>query len=182
MRGGEGTRPCRDEDFCILLRSRGDFPVYEAALRAAGIPVFADAAADLMDAPHVRPFAALLRIIDNPAQDVELSAVLLSPLYDCRPDDLVRLRGKVPGGSLYAAVRQGDPKRFGTFLDDLQTFRRLARTLTVPALIEELSPAPDTWPRRGPCPTVPAAGKICWPLPPGRPGREPAVCLRCSAP
>lgn len=138
VRGGEGTRPCRDEDFCILLRSRGDFPVYEAALRAAGIPVFADAAADLLDAPHVRPFAALLRIIDNPAQDVELSAVLLSPLYDCRPDDLVRLRGKVPGGSLYAAVRQGDPKRFGSFLDDLQTFRRLARTLPVPALIEEL--------------------------------------------
>lgn len=51
VRGGEGTRPCRDEDFCILLRSRGDFPVYEAALRAAGIPVFADAAADLLDTP-----------------------------------------------------------------------------------------------------------------------------------
>lgn len=138
VRGGEGTRPCRDEDFCILLRSRGDFPVYEAALRAAGIPVFADAAADLLDTPHVRPFAALLRIIDNPAQDVELSAVLLSPMYDCRPDDLVRLRGKVPGGSLYAAVRQGEPTRFGPFLEDLHTFRRLARTLPVPALIEEL--------------------------------------------
>lgn len=138
VRGGEGTRPCRDEDFCILLRSRGDFPVYEAALRAAGIPVFADAAADLLDAPHVRPFAALLRIIDNPAQDVELSAVLLSPLYDCHPDDLVRLRSKAPGGSLYAAVRQGSRERFGAFLDDLQTFRHLARTLTVPALMEEL--------------------------------------------
>lgn len=138
VRGGEGTRPCRNEDFCILLRSRGDFPVYEAALRAAGIPVFADAAADLLDTPHVRPFAALLRIIDNPAQDVELSAVLLSPLYDCRPDDLVRLRSKVPGGSLYAAVRHGPRDRFGAFLEDLQTFRRLARTLTVPALLEEL--------------------------------------------
>ena len=138
VRGKEGTRPCQDEDFCILLRSRGDFPVYEAALRAAGIPVFADAAADLLDTPHVRPFAALLRIIDNPAQDVELSAVLLSPLYDCRPDDLVRLRARVPGGSLYAAVRRGPQERFGTFLNDLQTFRRLARTLTVPALIEEL--------------------------------------------
>ena len=138
VREGDQVRPCRSEDFCILLRSRGDFPVYESALRAAGIPVFADAAADLLDTPHVRPFAALLRIIDNPAQDVELSAVLLSPLYDCRPDDLVRLRAKVPGGSLYAAVRQGPRDRFGPFLDDLQTFRHLARTLPVPALIEEL--------------------------------------------
>ena len=56
------------------------------------IPVYADVAADLLDAPHVRPFAALLRVLDNPAQDVELSSVLLSPLYPYTPDDLVQLR------------------------------------------------------------------------------------------
>ena len=97
------TRPCDYGDFCILLRSRGDFAVYEAALAARGIPVYADVAADLLDAPHVRPFAALLRVLDNPAQDVELAAVLLSPMYPYTPDDLVRLRGAVPGGTLYAA-------------------------------------------------------------------------------
>ena len=138
VRGPDGQRPCRYEDFCILLRGRSDFPVYEAALRSAGVPVFADVAADLLDAPHVRPFAALLSILDNPAQDVELAAVLLSPLYPYTPDDLVRLRGKARGGSLYAAVLHQGQGRFGAFLKDLSVFRQLARTLPVDALIEEL--------------------------------------------
>ena len=53
----------------------------------------------------MRPFAALLRVLDNPAQDVELSSVLLSPLYPYTPDDLVQLRAAVRGGSLYAAMK-----------------------------------------------------------------------------
>ena len=138
VRCPEGQRPCRFEDFCILLRGRSDFPIYEAALRAAGVPVYADVAADLLDAPHVRPFAALLSILDNPAQDVDLAAVLLSPLYPYTPDDLVRLRSRVRGGSLYAAVLHGGQGRFDAFLRDLTAFRRLARTLPVDALIEEL--------------------------------------------
>ena len=77
VRSKEGVRPCRYEDFCILLRGRKGFADYEGALRTAGIPVFADSAADLLDEPHIRPFAALLRVIDNPAQDIPLAAVLL---------------------------------------------------------------------------------------------------------
>ena len=79
VRGKDGPRPCRYDDFCILLRGRKGFAAYEGALRTAGIPVFADSATDLLDEPHIRPFAALLRVIDNPAQDIPLAAVLLSP-------------------------------------------------------------------------------------------------------
>ncbi len=132
------TRPCQYDDFCILLRGRSDFALYEAALTALDIPVYADVAADLLDAPHVRPFAALLRVLDNPAQDVELSAVLLSPLYPYTPDDLVQLRATVRGGSLYAAVLHGSDPRFAPFLQDMEVYRELARTLTVGQLIEEL--------------------------------------------
>lgn len=138
VRGREGPRPCAYEDFCILLRGRADFAVYAAALQARGIPVYADVAADLLDAPHIRPFAALLRIIDNPAQDVPLASVLLSPLFGCTPDDLVRLREKCPAGSLYSAVLHGGQPAFAPFLASLENFRRLARTLPVDALIEEL--------------------------------------------
>lgn len=132
------TRGCNYGDFCILLRSRGDFPVYEAALTDCGIPVYADTAADLLDAPHVRPFASLLRILDNPAQDVELAAVLLSPMYPYTPDDLVQLRSTARGGSLYAAVLHQGGERFAPFLRDMAVYRRLARTLPVGELIGEL--------------------------------------------
>ena len=138
VRDKTGQRPCRYDDFCILLRGRGDFSVYEAALRTAGIPVFADTAADLLDEPHIRPFAALLRVIDNPAQDIPLAAVLLSPMFPYTADDLVTLRGACPEGSLYGAVLYGGQPRFAPFLETLAEFRRLARTLPVDALLEEL--------------------------------------------
>ena len=138
VRDKTGQRPCRYDDFCILLRGRGDFAVYEAALRTAGIPVFADTAADLLDEPHIRPFAALLRVIDNPAQDIPLAAVLLSPMFPYTADDLVTLRGACPEGSLYGAVLYGGQPRFAPFLATLAEFRRLARTLPVDALLEEL--------------------------------------------
>ena len=138
VRSKEGPRPCRYEDFCILLRGRADFPVYEEALRAADIPVFADTAADLLDAPHIRPFAALLRVIDNPAQDIPLASVLLSPMFPYTPDDLVSLRRSCPQGSLYGAVLYGGQSRFADFMEELTEYRRLARTLPVDRLLEEL--------------------------------------------
>ena len=138
VRGKEGVRPCRYDDFCILLRGRKGFPTYEGALRTAGIPVFADSAADLLDEPHIRPFAALLRVIDNPAQDIPLAAVLLSPLFPYTADDLVALRRACPQGSLYGAVLDDAADRFAEFTAALTEYRRLARTLPVAELLEEL--------------------------------------------
>lgn len=135
---GGGVRPCRYEDFCILLRGRAAFPVYEQALTERGIPVYADVAGDLLDAVHIRPFASLLRVIDNPAQDVELAAVLLSPMFPFKPDDLVTLRLESPRGSLYGAILNSHQEAFLRFSQQLTVFRQLARTLPVDALIEEL--------------------------------------------
>ena len=138
VRDKQGLRPCRYDDFCILQRGRKLFPVYEAALRALDIPVFADTAEDLLDAPHIRPFAALLRVIDNPAQDIPLAAVLLSPMFPYTTDDLVALRQACPKGSLYGAVLYSDQERFKPFVEALAEYRRLARTLPVQELMEEL--------------------------------------------
>ncbi len=138
VRDHGATRPCRYDDFCILLRGRTDFDLYEAALRRREIPVYADTVADLLDAPHIRPFAALLQILDNPAQDVELAAVLLSPLFPVTPDDLIRLRRGQKQGSLYGAVLRAREPALRQAVGTLTEFRRLARTLPVDALIEEL--------------------------------------------
>ena len=100
--------------------------------------MFADSATDLLDEPHIRPFAALLRVIDNPAQDIPLAAVLLSPMFPYTADDLVALRRARPTGSLYGAVLYSEPQRFALFTDALTEYRRLARTLPVDELIEEL--------------------------------------------
>ena len=94
VRDGSTTRPVQYEDCCILLAARGDFPAYVEALTAHGIPVYADARENLLDAPHIRPLIALLKVIDNPAQDIYLAAAMLGPLFGFTDDDLVRLRAR----------------------------------------------------------------------------------------
>ena len=92
VREGSTTRPVQYEDCCILLSARGDFPAYVEALTARGIPVYADARENLMEAPHIRPLISLLKVIDNPAQDIYLAAAMLGPVFGFTDDDLVRLR------------------------------------------------------------------------------------------
>ena len=161
VREGSTTRPVQYEDVCILLAARGDFPAYVEALTAKGIPVYADARENLLDAPHIRPLIALLRVIDNPAQDIYLAAAMLGPVFCFTDDDLVRLRsqsaalqkeqnagnaGKPARMSLYGALllaRQGpaeDPftQKVNDFYDKLTALRQMARSVPAEQLLEEI--------------------------------------------
>ena len=64
--------------------------------------------------------------------------MLLSPLFPYTADDLVALRCACPEGSLYGAVLHGGQAQFAAFIEALTEYRRLARTLPVDELIEEL--------------------------------------------
>ena len=146
VREGSATRPVRYEDCCILLAARGDFPAYAEALTARGIPVYADARENLLDAPHIRPLIALLRVIDNPAQDIYLAAAMLGPLFGFTDDDLVRLRALQRKTSLYgavlAAVQSEEDNAFTrkarAFYARLTELRRMARSVPVEQLLEEI--------------------------------------------
>ena len=152
VRDGGTTRPVQYEDCCVLLAARGDFPAYAEALTARGIPVYADARENLLDAPHIRPLIALLRVIDNPAQDIYLAAAMLGPMFGFTDDDLVRLRAgaqtpdKRTRISLYGAVLQAVQsgaeddftRRVQAFYRRLTALRRMARSVPVEELLEEI--------------------------------------------
>ena len=114
-----------------------------------GIPVYADARENLFEAAHIRPLVALLKIIDNPAQDIYLAAAMLGPVFGFTDDDLVRLRGYKRGGSLYGVVaalaqeeaaEDGAPfiRRVRSFYARLTELRRLARSVPAERLLEEI--------------------------------------------
>ena len=160
VRDGSSTRPVQYEDCCILLAARGDFLAYEEALTARGIPVYADARENLMTAPHIRPLISLLKVIDNPAQDIYLAAAMLGPMFGFTDDDLVRLRAcseeaqkkqQAPGTkhtrmSLYGAVLQVVQSEDETpltqkvkaFYTRLTELRRMARSVPAEQLLEEI--------------------------------------------
>ena len=160
VRDGSSTRPVQYEDCYILLAARGDFLAYEEALTARGIPVYADARENLMTAPHIRPLISLLKVIDNPAQDIYLAAAMLGPMFGFTDDDLVRLRAcseeaqkkqQAPGTkhtrmSLYGAVLQvvqsedetPFTQKVKAFYARLTELRRMARSVPAEQLLEEI--------------------------------------------
>ena len=164
VRDGAATRPVQYEDCCVLLSARTEFPAYVEALTARGIPVYADTRENLMEAPHIRPLIALLKVIDNPAQDIYLAAVMLGPLFGFTDDDLVRLRAQSgqnekesrekagePGRkptrmSLYGAVLQtvhGEEddafvQKVRAFYARLTALRQMARSVPAEQLMEEI--------------------------------------------
>ena len=158
VRDGSATRPVQYEDCCILLAARIDFPAYVEALTARGIPVYADARENLLDAPHIRPLIALLKVIDNPAQDIYLAAAMLGPLFGFTDDDLVRLRARAEEiqkqqgenapqrislyGALLLTVNSGEDTPFTgkvrAFYARLTELRRMARSVPAEQLLEEI--------------------------------------------
>ncbi len=141
VRDGNGTRPVQYEDCCILLAARKNFREYSTALEERGIPVYADTRENLFDAPHIRPLIALLRVIDNPAQDVYLASALLGPFFRLTDDDLVRLRTRQKRTSLYGVLvmaAQDGEEPFTTVYTRLGEWRRLARSVPPEDLLEEI--------------------------------------------
>ncbi len=143
--GEKDFRPLEYRDVCILLRSRTHLPVYVKELAAMGIPAASDKAESFLTTPEVRTALSLLRVIDNPLREVELTAVMLSPLFGFTADDLATLR--VAFGRylpLYVAVEkmatEGDNPDLSAhcamLLGHLRRLRTLAVSLPADRLLE----------------------------------------------
>ncbi len=139
VRNKDGTtRPCGYGDICVLLRSRTPFELYAAEFESRGIPSFADTGESPLTSTEVSPLLSFLRVIDNPAQDVSLAAVLVSVMFSFTPDDLTRLRAASPAGSLYAALLKSGDAKVKAFLETLRALRRLAATASIEELCTEI--------------------------------------------
>ena len=57
-----------------------------------GIPVYAEIGSGYFAAREVQIMMALLKIIDNPYQEIPLAAVLFSPLVGLNAEEMVSLR------------------------------------------------------------------------------------------
>ena len=133
-----GTRPCGYGDVCVLLRTRAGFPIYEAALSALEVPVYADTGEDYLQSPEVSVVLSLLRVVDNPAQDVYMAAVMLSPVGGFEPDDLARLRAESPDTTLYAALLKSGGEKERALCTLLGELRAMAQTKSPADLCAEI--------------------------------------------
>lgn len=130
-------------DIVILLRStKTAAPLFLEELRQLAIPAYADSGTGYFDAQEVQTVLALLKVIDNPRQDIPLTAVLCSPLVELTPEELANIRLQRPQGDFYNAVRLAARRETGklkkilrTFLKDLHYWRTFARRHSLVDLI-----------------------------------------------
>ncbi|MDR0435127.1 MAG: helicase-exonuclease AddAB subunit AddA [Gracilibacteraceae bacterium] len=105
-RGLNGYRPAAYADIAVLIRSAaGQMSVYKDVFARFGVPCFGEAATDPYRPAEVEIITALLRILDNPRQDIPLAAVLHSPIAGLSADELALIRAAGPGMEFWDAVQ-----------------------------------------------------------------------------
>lgn len=93
----KGYRDIKYKDIVILLRSTSTLaPIYEKELNQKNIPVFSDTSSQYFDTIEIQTILSLLKIIDNPMQDIPLVSVLRSNIGKFNDNELIsiKLNGK----------------------------------------------------------------------------------------
>ena len=81
------------KDIVILLRATKNWSeIFLDELGAEGIPVYADTGSGYFESIEIRTIMSLLKIIDNPLQDVPMIAVLKSPIMGFTAEELSEIR------------------------------------------------------------------------------------------
>lgn len=139
-------RPATYGDFAVLMRyvsSHGQS--YADTLTECGIPAYIDKPYSLFGCYEVMVLLALLKMLDNPLQDIPMLSVLLCPTGGFTPDDLVELKSGFQGRFLYNKLRacaeqsdKGDAlaAKCRSFFEIFHTLRKLAVTVSVSKLLQ----------------------------------------------
>ncbi|MBH5318141.1 helicase-exonuclease AddAB subunit AddA [Paenibacillus sp. GSMTC-2017] len=130
-------RPLEWRDVVILLRATSQWaPIIIEELQLKGIPAYAELSSGYFEATEVETILSLLRVIDNPYQDIPLAAALRSPLFALTAEELALIRIHSTNSTYYDAVLHaaGDSKladesrmKIARFLNSLDEWRAEAR-------------------------------------------------------
>lgn len=101
-----GFRPVEYSDMVVLLRATtGRTEMFAKAFHHVGVPLHAGRAG-FLNAQEVADVLNLLRLLDNPLQDLPLLGVLRSPFVGLSAEALAQIRCAEPGGLLWTALQK----------------------------------------------------------------------------
>ena len=126
-------------DIAILSRTT-DQPQLERMLADYHIPVIKSAGKGFFDTLEIKLTLNLLRIIDNPYQDIPFTAVLTSPIVGLSANDLAKIRthfGEAPF-SMYESCRSyaSEDPNVASFLGQLEIWRDRSEYLGIVHFME----------------------------------------------
>lgn len=145
-----GYRTAAYRDIVILLRSMSGWSeVFVNTLMQEGIPAYADTGTGYFQTLEIMTVLNMLRIIDNPRQDIPLVGVLYSPIAGFHMTELALIRAAGRNSSMYTALLSyvaGDQgiaseqellrKKVANFLAQLEGFRAMVNHVPIHELLQ----------------------------------------------
>lgn len=142
----EGSRDITYRDIVILLRATSNqAPIYEKELEKQDIPVFSDSSAQYLESTEIQTMLSLLKILDNPMQDIPLVCVLRSAIANFTDNDLVEIRLVDRKSSFYEAflkarisTREELRKKINAFMEQLERWKKQQKEKSLEEFIWQL--------------------------------------------
>ena len=142
----EKYRDIEYKDIVVLLRSTANTaPIYEQEILNLEMPVFSDSSQEYLDSIEIQTIMCLLKIIDNPIQDIPLVTVLRSFIGGFTDDELVQIRLASPYEDFYTCmqksiigVEQNLKTKIQNFLEKLEGWREEQEYLALDEFIWKL--------------------------------------------
>lgn len=136
-------RDIKYKDIVVLLRSTKDpAPIFEKEILNLGMPVFSDSSAEYLESIEIQTIMSLLKIIDNPLQEIPLVAVMRSMIGGFTDNDLVEIRLSDKYDNFYNTILKSkqsvsNPLRakIDQFLNNLEMWRKEQEYLSLDELI-----------------------------------------------
>ena len=101
----KGYRKVTYKDIVVLLRStKVSAPIFEKEISNLNMPVFSDVSSEYLESMEIQTIMCLLKIIDNPMQDIPMVTVLRSSIGGFTDNELVEIRGKDKKISFYESL------------------------------------------------------------------------------
>ncbi|MGN0298690.1 MAG: helicase-exonuclease AddAB subunit AddA [Lachnospiraceae bacterium] len=140
-------RRAKYQDVVVLLRTMSGWAENMTdVLMSQGIPAVAESRSGYFNATEVQLILNLLRIINNPRQDIPLAAVLHSPIGKFSSDELAEVHVFAVGGNIKGGLKceiqyymeHKDTKlsdKLGQFMEMLSRYRKASNILTLGELL-----------------------------------------------
>ncbi|MDO4670120.1 MAG: helicase-exonuclease AddAB subunit AddA [Aerococcus sp.] len=140
------TRPLTYRDIAILGNTRGHYLELEKVFNQVGIPIEQDRRENFFNRTEIMTMVAILKLVDNPKQDIPLAAVLRSPLIAMSEPELAEIRAAHPKDRYEVAVKDyavsGKNEQIKQKLNRLMTWltqwRQKSKTATLSQLIWQI--------------------------------------------
>ena len=136
-------RDIKYKDIVVLLRSTKEpAPIFEKEILNLEMPVFSDSSSEYLESIEIQTIMSLLKIIDNPLQEIPLIAVMRSNIGGFTDNELVQIRlsDKYDGfyNTLLKSKKDVDKNlrnKIDKFLNDLEMWRKEQEYLSLDELI-----------------------------------------------